>query len=105
MSVNMVGVKFKPAKTPQKQSQNLNKKITDSKPHIWSLSFNFRFSSRKSQNQQKLTKKMTHFRTQFHSKNLTYYEPQPTQHGKKYTLATQPKTDSLYKFSRKHVSG
>ena len=32
--------------------------------------FNFKFSSRKSQNQQKLAKKITHFTIQFHSKNL-----------------------------------
>ena len=35
--------------------------------------FNFRFSSRKSQNQQKLAKKITHFTTHFCSKNLTHF--------------------------------
>ena len=35
--------------------------------------FNFKFSSRKSQNQQKLAKKITHFTIQFHSKNLIYF--------------------------------
>ena len=34
--------------------------------------FNFRFSSRKSQSQQKLAKKITHFTIQFCSKNLIY---------------------------------
>ena len=34
---------------------------------------NFRFSSRKSQSQQKLAKKFTHFAIQFHSKNLTHF--------------------------------
>ena len=37
------------------------------------LLFNFRFSSRKSQSQQKLAKKITHFRIQFRSKNLTNF--------------------------------
>ena len=31
------------------------------------------------------------------------YETQITQHCKKYTPATQPKTHSLYKFSSKHM--
>ena len=35
----------------------------------WSLAFNFRFSSRKSQSQQKLTKKITHF-TNLNSLNI-----------------------------------
>ena len=34
--------------------------------------FNFRFSSRKSQSQQKLAKNITHFTIQFCSKNLTH---------------------------------
>ena len=34
---------------------------------------NFRFSSRKSQSQQKLAKKITHFTIQFRSKNLTHF--------------------------------
>ena len=33
----------------------------------------FRFPSRKSQSQQKLTKKITHFTLEFHSKNLTHF--------------------------------
>ena len=67
--------------------------------------FNFRFSSRKTQNQQKLAKKITHFVIQFRSKNLTCFtklnsldienniHPQHSQ-----------KTFWLYKFSIKHVS-
>ena len=35
--------------------------------------FNFRFSSRKSQSQQKLAKKITHFTIQFCSKNLSHF--------------------------------
>ena len=35
--------------------------------------FNFRFFSRKSQSQEKLPKKITHFTIQFHSKNLTHF--------------------------------
>ena len=35
--------------------------------------FNFRFSDRKSQSQQKLAKKVTYFTIQFHSKNLTRF--------------------------------
>ena len=34
---------------------------------------NFRFFSRKSQSQEKLPKKITHFTIQFHSKNLTHF--------------------------------
>ena len=35
--------------------------------------FNFRFSSRKSQSQQKLAKKITHFTIKFCSKNFTHF--------------------------------
>ena len=35
--------------------------------------FNFRLPSRKSQSQQTLAKKITHFTTQFYSKNLTHF--------------------------------
>ena len=34
-----------------------------------------------------------------------FYEPQLTQHRKKYIPVAQPKTHSLYKFSSKHFSG
>ena len=45
--------------------RNLGSKINDSKPHVWSLSFSFRISSRKSQ--------IIHFTIQFHSKHLTRF--------------------------------
>ena len=35
--------------------------------------FKFRFSSRKSQSQQNLAKKITHFTIQFQSKNLSFF--------------------------------
>ena len=63
-------------KTVPPKIWNLEQKINDSKPHIWILSFNFRFSSTKSQNQQKLAKKITHFTNftiRFCSKNLTHF--------------------------------
>ena len=60
----------RPKTVPKKQ--NLDQKINYSKPNIWSLSFNFKFSSRKIQIQQKLVKKIAHFLVQFRSKNLTY---------------------------------
>ena len=47
-----------PCNSPKKQ--NLDQQINDQK-HIWSLSFNVRFSGKKSQKQQKLAKKITHF--------------------------------------------
>ena len=52
------------AKTPwnsPKKSRNLDQKISDSKSYIYSLYINFRFSGRKSQNQQKLARKITYF--------------------------------------------
>ena len=44
-----------------------------------------------SQSQQKLTTKITHFTIQLRSKT-SIYTPHLTQHYKKYTPATQPKT-------------
>ena len=41
--------------------------------HHQSFFLNIRFSSRKSQSQQKLAKKITHFTIQFRSKNLTHF--------------------------------
>ena len=52
------------------KKRNLHQKINNSKSHIQSLSFSFRFSSRKSQSPQKLPKKITHFTIQFDSKNI-----------------------------------
>ena len=48
----------------------MDQKINNSNPHIWRLSFNFRFPSRKSQSQQKLAKKITHFAIKFPSKRF-----------------------------------
>ena len=59
----------KRSKTVQKRPRNMNQKINHSKHHIWSLSFTFRFSARKSQSQQNLSKKITHF----FPKNLTRF--------------------------------
>ena len=53
--------------------QNLNQKINDSKSHIWIFSFNFRYSRRTSQSQQKLVKNITHFTIKRRSKNLTRF--------------------------------
>ena len=44
----------RPKTVPKKR--NLDQKVNDSKLHVWSLSSNFRFSSRKSQSQEKLAK-------------------------------------------------
>ena len=52
---------------------NLDQKINFLKPHIWSLPFHFKFSSRMSQSQQKLAKNITHPTIPFCSKNLTYF--------------------------------
>ena len=81
MSATMVGQRRKISKlhwlNTLKQSPknwNLDQKINFSKPHIWSLPFHFRFSSRmSSQNQQNLAKNITHFTIPFCSKNLTYF--------------------------------
>ena len=68
--------------------------------------FNFRFFSRKSQSQQKLPKKITHFTIQFRSKNLTHYmnlisldieNNMPLQHSQRPFWIYS-------KFSSKHVS-
>ena len=58
----------------------------------WSLAFNFRFSSRKSQSQQKLTKKITHFTIQFHSKHLTHFTNLNSLNIVKICSRNQPKT-------------
>ena len=67
--------------------------------------FNFRFSSRNGQSQQKLSKSITHFTIQFRSKNLTHFTNLSSlviennmlaQHCQRYFW--------LYKFSSKHVS-
>ena len=67
--------------------------------------FDFRFSRRKSQSQQKLLIKITYFAIQVRSKNLTHFtnfnsldieNNMPPKHCQK--------SFSLYKFFRKHVS-
>ena len=67
--------------------------------------FDFRFSRRKSQSQQKLLIKITYFAIQVRSKNLTHFtnfnsldieNNKPPKHSQK--------SFSLYKFFRKHVS-
>ena len=78
---------------------------------VWSSAFSYRFSSRKSQRQQKLAKRITRFTIPFRSKSHSFYEPQLTQHYKKCTPATQPKTLLTLQFTKftqfpsKHVSG
>ena len=72
------------------RKQHLDQKINDSKLHIWSLAINFRFPCRKSQSQQKLAKKITHFSMHFRSKKAhLFYGPQLTY--RKYTSAPKPK--------------
>ena len=74
---------------------------------FWSFFINFRFSGRKSQSQQKLTIQFTiHFYNTVSPKKLhSFYESQLTQHFKKYTPVTQPKTELTVEISSKHVSG
>ena len=67
--------------------------------------FNFRFSSRKSQSQQKLAKKITHFTIQFRSKTLTSFTNLNSHDIENNMLPKHSqKTFSLYKFSGKHFS-
>ena len=79
MSATMVGQRRKFLKLhwlkclKQSQKRNVDQKINDEKPLIWSLSSSLRFSGRKSQSQQKLTTKFTHFTIQFRSKTLTHF--------------------------------
>ena len=68
--------------------------------------FNFRFSRRKAQSQQKLAEKITHFTIQFCSKNLTHFIKLNSLDIWKYMFRQDSqKPFSLYKFSSKHVSG
>ena len=87
----------RPKAVPPKK-RNLDQNINDSKSHIWNsllkntisgiqrfcicpdvpvdiirVFFNFRFSCRKSQSEQKLAEKITHFTIQFSSKNLPHF--------------------------------
>ena len=71
----------------------------------WTLSefffLNFRFSSKKSQSQQKLAKKVTHFTIQFHSKNLTNIPANMYLLGVRKNICTAPFLDAqeLYSWS------
>lgn len=56
------------------------------------LSISFGFSIESLKGKKKLANKITHFTIQISLKTLPFYEPQFTQHCKKYAPATQPKT-------------
>ena len=60
---------------------------TRSSGHQQRVFFDFRFSSRKSQSQQKLAKKSTYFTIQFHSNNLTHFTNLTTQLTLKITCS------------------
>ena len=68
--------------------------------------FNFRFSSRKSQSQQKLAKKMSHFTIQFRRKNLTNLILRTSTHLTLQIICSRDTAKNLwlYKVSSKHVS-
>ena len=72
---------------------------TRSSGHQQRVFFNFRFSSRKSQSQQKLTKKVTYFTIQFHSNNLTHF----TKRYLHYTISWLPRTALLKHFESKSL--
>ena len=64
---------------------------------------NCKFSSRKSQSQQKLAKKITHFTIQFRSKNLNHFTNlNLLDIENNILLQHSQKSFSLYKFSCKH---
>ena len=80
--------------------------FTRSSVYHQSLFFNFRMSSWKSQSQQKLVKKITHFTIQFHSKHLTHLTNLNSLNIENNMLPKKrQKPFSLYKFPSKHVSG
>ena len=67
--------------------------------------FNFRFSSRKSQSQQKVAKKNTHFTIQLGSKNLTHFTSLNSLDIENNILMQHSQTPfSLYKCFSKHIS-
>ena len=67
--------------------------------------FDFRFSGRKSQSQQKLAKKITHYTIHFHAKHLIHFTNLISLNIENDILAKQnQKSFSLCKFSSKHVS-
>ena len=66
----------------------------------------FRFFGRKSQNQRKLAKRITHFTIQFCPKNLAHFTKLSSLSiVKKILKKHSQKPFSLYKFYSKHVSG
>ena len=68
-------------------------------------SFYSRFSSRKSQSQQRLAKKIAHFTIQLRSKNLTHFTQFNSLDIENNMLPKhRQKSLSLWKFSSKHVS-
>ena len=78
---------------------------TRSSGHHQSFFLIFRLSSRKSQSQQKLAKKITHFTIQFRSKNLTHFTNLNSLDIENNMLPQHSqKPFWLYKFSSKHVS-
>ena len=73
--------------------------------HYQSFFFNFRFSSRKSQSQQKLAKKITHLTIQFCSKNLTHFTNLNSFDIENNMLSQHSQKPLwLYKFYAKHFS-
>ena len=82
----------------------MEQKINDSKHHIRSLSLNVRFSGKKSQNQQKLAKKISYLTIQFHSENFAYFTNLNSLNIEKSILPRHIlKPYSRYKFSKKNV--
>ena len=72
---------------------------------IIGIFLDFRFSSRKSQSQQKLPKKITHFSIRFNSKHLPYFINLNSLDIENNILPKHNKKPfSLYKFSSKHIS-
>ena len=72
---------------------------------LWTSSEFFRFSSRKSQSQEKLAKKITHFSKRFNSNYLTcFINLNSLDIGNNILPKHNKKRSSLYKFSSKHVS-
>ena len=77
----------------------------NSSGHHQSFFFNFRISVRKSQSQQKLAEKITHFTIQFRSKNLTHFTNLSSLDvGNNIHPQHSQKTFWPYRFSSKHVS-
>ena len=116
-----------PKATPPKKTRNLDQNINDSKSHICNSFFENIFSgvqlyytrssghhqsffysriySRKSQNQQKPGKKITHFTIQFRLKSLTHFTNLNSfETGNNMLPKQSQKAFSVQKFSSKYVS-